>query len=157
MKDLWMKALRDLELEVLPDGGRRLWWLRVPVHQTYLYMTHYIIRNIHELEFYIRWIQRPFSREIEQREYEEKPQGFEVYQKETLVCRWKKILYGLKQLGAKLLMHNKSVVKILYDKSQNGYSEVQDDGLLIHDKLSWWQKKCHMDTFQPKPCHDVMS
>ena len=57
-----MKALRDLEPEVLPDGGRRLWWLIVPVHQTYLYISHYIIRNIHESEFYIRWMQRMFSR-----------------------------------------------------------------------------------------------
>jgi hypothetical protein len=81
-------------------------------------------------------MQRLFSKIIEQRAYVEKPQGFEVYQKETLVCRWKKILFGFKQLGAKPLMHNRSVVKIFYDKSQNGYSEVQDDGLLIHDKLS---------------------
>jgi hypothetical protein len=35
-------------------------------------------------------MERLFSREIEQRAYEEQPQGFEVYQKETLVCRWKK-------------------------------------------------------------------
>ena len=33
---------------------RRLWWLLVLVHQTYHYMSHYIICNIHELEFYIR-------------------------------------------------------------------------------------------------------
>jgi hypothetical protein len=81
-------------------------------------------------------MQRLFSRIIEQRAYVEQPQGFEVYQKETLVCRWKKILYGFKQLGAKPLMHSRSVVKTFYDKNQNGYSEVQDDGLLIHDKLS---------------------
>ena len=67
MEDLWMKALQDRELEVLPDGGRRLWWLLVPVNQTYLYMSHYVIRNIHELEFYIRWMQRMLSREIEWR------------------------------------------------------------------------------------------
>jgi hypothetical protein len=42
---------------------------------------------------------RLFSKIIEQRAYVEKPQGFEVYQKETLVCRWKKILYGFKKLG----------------------------------------------------------
>jgi hypothetical protein len=81
-------------------------------------------------------MQRLFSRIIEQRAYVEQPQGFEVYQKETLVCRRKKILYGFKQLGAKPLMHNRSVVKTFYDKNQNGYSEVQDDGLQIHDKLS---------------------
>jgi hypothetical protein len=79
---------------------------------------------------------RMFSKIIEQRAYVEKPQGFEVYQKETLVCRWKKILYGFKQLGAKPLMHNISVVKTFYDKNQNGYSKVQDDGFLIHEKLS---------------------
>jgi hypothetical protein len=48
--------------------------------------------------------------------YVEKPQGFEVYQKETLVCRWKKILYEFKQLGAEPPMHNKSVAKNFYNK-----------------------------------------
>jgi hypothetical protein len=81
-------------------------------------------------------MKRLFSRIIEQRSYVKKPQGFKVYQKETLVCRQKKILYGFKQLGAKPLMHNKSMVKNFYDKNQNSYSEVQDDGLKIHDKLS---------------------
>ena len=76
------------------------------------------------------------KRIIEQEAYVEKPQGFEVYQKDTLVCRWKKILYGFNQLGAKPLMHSRSMVKTFYDKNQNGCSEVQDDGLLIHDKLS---------------------
>jgi hypothetical protein len=38
-------------------------------------------------------MQRMFSRAIEQRAYEEKPQDFEAYQKETLVCRWKKITW----------------------------------------------------------------
>jgi hypothetical protein len=51
------------------------------------------------------------NRVIEQEAYVEQLQGFEVYQKETLVCRWKKILYEFKQLGAEPLMHNKSVVK----------------------------------------------
>jgi hypothetical protein len=81
-------------------------------------------------------MQRMFSKIIEQRAYVEQPQGFEVYQKETLVCRWKKILYGFKKLGAKPLMHIRSVVKTFYHKNQNGYSEVQDDGFPIHDKLS---------------------
>jgi hypothetical protein len=34
---------------------------------------------------------------IEEEVYAKKPQGFEVYQKETLVCRWKNTLYGFKQ------------------------------------------------------------
>jgi hypothetical protein len=55
-----------------------------------------------------------FSGIIEQRAYEEQLQGFEVYQKETLVCRWKKILYGFKQLGAKPLMHSISMMKTFY-------------------------------------------
>jgi hypothetical protein len=38
-------------------------------------------------------MERLFSREIEQRAYEEKPQYFEAYQKETLVCRCKKITW----------------------------------------------------------------
>ena len=38
------------------------------------------------------------NRVIEEDEaYVEQPQGFEVYQKETLVCRWKKTLYGFKK------------------------------------------------------------
>jgi hypothetical protein len=37
------------------------------------------------------------NRVIEEEAYAEKPQGFEVYQKETLVCRWKNTLYGFKQ------------------------------------------------------------
>jgi hypothetical protein len=56
------------------------------------------------------------NRVIEQEAYVEQPQGFEVYQKETLVCRWKKILYGFKQLGAKPLMHSRSMLKTFYDR-----------------------------------------
>jgi hypothetical protein len=56
------------------------------------------------------------NRVIEQEAYVEQPQIFEVYQKETLVCRWKKILYGFKQLGAKPLMHKRSVVKNFYSR-----------------------------------------
>jgi hypothetical protein len=37
------------------------------------------------------------NRVIEEEAYVKKPQGFEVYQKETLVCRWKKTLYGFKK------------------------------------------------------------
>ena len=55
------------------------------------------------------------NRVIEQEVYVEKPQGFEVYQKETLVCR-NKTLHGFKQLGAEPLMHNKSVVKLSMTK-----------------------------------------
>jgi hypothetical protein len=47
-----------------------------------------------------------------------------------------RIKWWISQLCAKLLTHNKSVVKTFYDKNQNGYSKVQNDGLLIHDKLS---------------------
>jgi hypothetical protein len=34
---------------------------------------------------------------IEEEAYTEQPQGFEVHQRETHVCRLKKALYGLKQ------------------------------------------------------------
>ena len=34
-----------------------------------------------------------FSKAIEQREYEEQPQDFEAYHKETLVYKWKKITW----------------------------------------------------------------
>jgi hypothetical protein len=53
---------------------------------------------------------------IEEEAYIEKSQGFEVYQKETHVCMWKKTLYGFKQLGVEPLMYNKSVVKTSYNK-----------------------------------------
>jgi hypothetical protein len=56
------------------------------------------------------------NRVIEEKTYVEQPQGFELYHKETLVCRWKKALYGFKQLGAEPLMHNKSMVKNFYDR-----------------------------------------
>jgi hypothetical protein len=39
---------------------------------------------------------------IKEEAYVEKTQGFEVYHKETHVCRWKKTLYGFKQLGESL-------------------------------------------------------
>jgi hypothetical protein len=44
------------------------------------------------------------NRLIEEETYVEKPKGFEVYWKETLVCRQKKTLYGFKQLGEDPLM-----------------------------------------------------
>jgi hypothetical protein len=56
------------------------------------------------------------NRVIEQEAYVEQPQGFEVCQKETLACRWKKILYGFKQLGTEPLMHNISVMKTFYNR-----------------------------------------
>jgi hypothetical protein len=56
------------------------------------------------------------NREIEEEAYVEKPQGFKVYQKETLVCRWKKNLYGFKKLGAEPLMYSRSMVKNSYDR-----------------------------------------
>jgi hypothetical protein len=56
------------------------------------------------------------NREFEEEAYVKQSQGFEVYQKETLVCRWNKTLYGFKKLGAEPLMHNKSVVKNFYDR-----------------------------------------
>jgi hypothetical protein len=56
------------------------------------------------------------NRVIEEKVYVEQPQGFDVCQKETLVCRWKKTLYGFKQPGAKPLIHSRNVVKTFYDK-----------------------------------------
>jgi hypothetical protein len=56
------------------------------------------------------------NRVIEEEAYVEQPQGFEVHQKETHVCRWKKTLYGFKQLGVEPLMYSRSVVKTSYDR-----------------------------------------
>jgi hypothetical protein len=38
-------------------------------------------------------MKRMFSRAIDKREYEEKSQDFEAYQKGTLICIWKKIIW----------------------------------------------------------------
>jgi hypothetical protein len=53
---------------------------------------------------------------IEEEAYVEQPQGFEVYQKETHVCIWKKTLYEFNQLGAEPFMYNTSMVKTSYDR-----------------------------------------
>jgi hypothetical protein len=46
---------------------------------------------------------------LNKEEYVEQPQGFEVYQEETLVCRWRR------QLGAEPPMNSGSVVKTFYN------------------------------------------
>jgi hypothetical protein len=46
---------------------------------------------------------------IEEEAYIKQPQGFEVHQKDTHVCRWKN-LYG------EPLMYKKSIVKNSYDR-----------------------------------------
>jgi hypothetical protein len=48
--------------------------------------------------------------------YVKQSQGIEVYQKETHVCKYKKTLYGFKQLDAEYLIYNRRVVKNFYDK-----------------------------------------
>jgi hypothetical protein len=83
-------------------------------NQIYLYLSHYISCSIHGLEMDVKTVL--LNRVIEEEAHVEKPQDFEVYQKETHVCRWKKTLYGFKQLGAEPLMYNRSVVKTSYDR-----------------------------------------
>jgi hypothetical protein len=78
-------------------------------------------------------MQRLFSRIIEQRTYVEQPQGFEVYQEETFVWRWKKTTWWRTSNAQQKRGEKLSITEILY---QNGYSEAQDDGFLIHDKPS---------------------
>jgi hypothetical protein len=78
-------------------------------------------------------MQRLFPRIIEQRVYEEQPQGFEVYQEETCVCRWKKTNWWRTSNAQQKRGEKLSIIEILY---QNGYLEAQDDGFLIHDKPS---------------------
>jgi hypothetical protein len=56
------------------------------------------------------------NREFEEEAYVKQSQVFEVYQKETHVCRYKKTLYGFKQFDAKYLIYRRSVVKNFYDK-----------------------------------------
>jgi hypothetical protein len=61
----------------------------------------------------------------------EKPQGFEAYQKETLVCRWKKITWwrtsNAQQKRGEDFLQQRYCIK-------NDYSKDRDDGLPIHDK-----------------------
>jgi hypothetical protein len=76
-------------------------------------------------------MQRLFSRIIEQRTYVEQPQGFKVYQEETFVCRWKKTTWWRTSNAQQKRGEKPSITEILY---QNGYSELKDDGLPIHDK-----------------------
>jgi hypothetical protein len=62
---------------------------------TYLYIISFTLSmgwSLHQMN--VRTVL--LNRVIEQEAYVEKSQGFEVYQKETLVCRWKKTLYGFK-------------------------------------------------------------
>jgi hypothetical protein len=68
--------------------------------------------NLHQMDVKTIFL----NRVIEEESYVEKPQGFEVYQKETLICRWKNTLYGFKQLSAEPLMYIISVVKASYDR-----------------------------------------
>jgi hypothetical protein len=55
------------------------------------------------------------NREFEEEAYVKQSQVFEVYQKETHVCRYKKTLYGFKQLDAEYIIYNRSVVNNFYD------------------------------------------
>jgi hypothetical protein len=59
-------------------------------------------------------MQRLFSRIIEQITYVEQPQGFEVYQEETFVCKWKKTTWwrtsNAQQKRGEKLSINKDIV-----------------------------------------------
>ena len=105
-----MKALWDPELEVLPDGGRRLWWFLVLVNHTYLYMSHYIIHNIHALEF----------TSDECKDYSPNKLNKEHMKRNLKALRYtkKRPLYAneRRQLGGEPPMHNKSVVKTFYNR-----------------------------------------
>jgi hypothetical protein len=56
------------------------------------------------------------NRAFEEKAYVKQSQVFEVYQKETHVCRYKKTLYEFKQLDAEYLIYRRSVVKTFYDR-----------------------------------------
>jgi hypothetical protein len=46
---------------------------------------------------------------IEEEVYIEQPQGFEVHDRESYVCRLKKALYGLKQVVEGLVLRNRQL------------------------------------------------
>ena len=58
------------------------------------------------------------NRAFEEEAYVKQSQGLEVYQKETHVCRYKKTLYGSKQLDVEYLIYNKIMVKTFYDRDR---------------------------------------
>jgi hypothetical protein len=105
---------RDSRIEGYPRRREKTMIKACSSNQIYLYLSHYISCSIHGLEMEVNTIL--LNRVIEEEAHVEKPQYFEVYQKETHVSRWKNTLYGFKQLVVEPLMHNKSMVKNSYDK-----------------------------------------
>jgi hypothetical protein len=61
--------------------------------QTIISIASEMGQSIHQMD-----VKTSFLNEVNEEEvYIEKPQGFEVHERETHVCRLKKSLYGLKQ------------------------------------------------------------
>jgi hypothetical protein len=80
-----MKALRDPELKVLQMEGEDY---DDSLFHTYLYLRHYISYNIHGLEFTSDECKGCFPQQSNQTN--KHIATYDVYQKETLACRWKK-------------------------------------------------------------------
>jgi hypothetical protein len=84
--------------------------LLVPVNQTYLYMSHYIIHNIHGLEF----------TSDECKDYSPKQLNKERMKRNLKALRYNKkrplYEYGRRQLGGEPPMHNRSLVKTFYNR-----------------------------------------
>ena len=136
MRDLWMKALWDRGLEVLPDGGRRLWWLLVSVNQTYLYMSQYIIHNIHRLEFTCR----------------ETSKDLRYTRKRPLYADGRRYCMDSNNLVQRLQYTAEAWWKYFYNK------DIVSEWLLRNS--GWWIAnpwQTFIDMFQFEPCHAVMS
>ena len=110
MKDLWMKALRDLELEVLPDGGRRLWWLLVPVN--WHISTWVIISSATSMSC------SSTSNKCKECSPEQLSKEHMKSNLKTLRHTRKRPLHADKrrQLGGEPPVHSRSVVKIFYNR-----------------------------------------
>ena len=140
---------------------KRLWQHLVPVNQIHLYLSYYISCSIHGLEF--------TSEEYKQC-------SFQQSNWRRNVCRETSRFWGIQKIDPCMHMEEDLVwiqnnlahslscktkawwkLSMTYIVYQNSYSEFWDDELLIHGKLSWWQKKCYLDMFQLEPCHNVMS
>jgi hypothetical protein len=84
--------------------------LLVPVNQTYLYMSHYIVHNIHGLEF----------TSDECKDYSPEQLNKERMKSNLKALRYtrKRPLYadGRRQLGGEPPMHSRSVVKTFYNR-----------------------------------------
>jgi hypothetical protein len=97
-------------------------------------MSQYIVRNIHGLDFTCR----ATSKDL--RYTRKRPLYTDEEDLVWIQTTWCRAFNTQQKRGEK-----PSITKILY---QNGYSELKDDGLPIHDKALMMTEEVHLDMFQ---------